>query len=288
VNRTDRDPRSVYTRLFSDFKPQPAAGGGAPVVDPRLELRRSLIDSVLQDATALRTRLGAGDRTRLDQHFDSMREVERRLAKLAEGASAPAPAQCQLPTGTDKVTNDMVTTKGIQQSLTFFNKLQSDILAMALACDRVRVFTYMLSQPGGHDGFPEIGIRGTFHELFHNQPQSDAINNGITYEMARMADSLLSLRAVKEGAGNLLDNCSIFSMTCVAEGHTHSLKDFPMLVIGRAGGALRYPGVFRHASNPDESAARTLLTAARAAGAKLPSWGTGPRMVSESIPELLA
>jgi hypothetical protein len=280
-NTADSDPRSVFKRVFMGFTP----GAGMPTgPDPRLDLRRTILDAVRQDAATLRPRLGKSDQLRFDQHLTSVRDIERRLETLAKATPAVAPSQCRLPTGTEMVTDDMVSRGNITKDLTAINKLQSDLLAMALACDRVRVFTFMFTAPASHDHFPEVAINETFHELFHREPDSKRIEDGITYEMARLADTAKSLRAVSEGAGNLLDACAMFATTCVSEGKSHSLNDYPFVVIGKSGGAVR-AGAYHHL--PGENASKVPLTLARAAGANLPEFGTGNMKATDNLSALL-
>ena len=58
------------------------------------------------------------------------------------------------------------------------------------------------------------------------------------------------LRATTDGTGaNLLDNSVIFASSDCAEGFNHGLKDQPMLVIGKARGRLKYPGIHYRAPN---------------------------------------
>jgi len=66
-----RNPRVVFDQMFGVF------GSGA-TPDERRERRledRSILDWVLKSAASLRARLGAGDRVRLDDYFDNLREV---------------------------------------------------------------------------------------------------------------------------------------------------------------------------------------------------------------------
>src|SRR6266850_5437771 len=64
---TEADPRVVFERLFGD--------GGNPGTR-RAELRKSgsILDWMTDDMARLRRELGAGDRTRLSQYLDSVRE----------------------------------------------------------------------------------------------------------------------------------------------------------------------------------------------------------------------
>ena len=72
----ENNPSVVFDRLFGE--------GGTP--DERLDRmkkRRSLLDRVNTDLARLRKSLGAGDRARITEYFDAVREVERRI-QMAE------------------------------------------------------------------------------------------------------------------------------------------------------------------------------------------------------------
>ena len=77
------EPAMVFNRLFGgDFKPPDAghaghrggaAGAGGPPAAERAGRR------VARTSTGLKLRVSAGDRRRLDQHFEHVRGIERRL-----------------------------------------------------------------------------------------------------------------------------------------------------------------------------------------------------------------
>ena len=78
-NPAETDPIKLFQRLFGDGFREP---GDTPIVDPKWALRRSVLDSVMDDAAQLKKRLGVNDQRRLDVHLDSIRELEQRIALL--------------------------------------------------------------------------------------------------------------------------------------------------------------------------------------------------------------
>src|SRR5262249_32899797 len=74
---TEPDPRVLFERLFGD-------GGSANDRLAELHKNRSILDWVTDDMARLRRNLGAGDRARVDQYLDSVREVERRIQKAEQ------------------------------------------------------------------------------------------------------------------------------------------------------------------------------------------------------------
>ena len=76
-------PRIVFENLFGEE-------GGAAERRAALEKRASLLDSVVDELTRLQNTLGPGDRNRVNQYLDSVRDVERRIQQ-AEAAAEENP-----------------------------------------------------------------------------------------------------------------------------------------------------------------------------------------------------
>ena len=69
-NPTEADPRIVFERLFGD-------GGTPEQRKAQLRQNRSILDWVLDDIASLQKQLGGGDRLRVDEYVETVREVER-------------------------------------------------------------------------------------------------------------------------------------------------------------------------------------------------------------------
>jgi hypothetical protein len=93
---------------------------------------------------------------------------------------------------------------------------------------------------------------------------------------------LASLKAIPEGAGNVLDNCAILASTDTSDGRFHNLFDYPILVAGKAGGFLKYPGIHYRSPTGSENTSTVLLSVLRAAGTNLNQVGAGPGLVTSS------
>ncbi len=107
--------------------------------------------------------------------------------------------------------------------------------------------------------------------------------------MACFSSLLQKLRAMPEGAGNVLDNSLWLATSDTAEGLTHSVDDYPILLAGRAGGAMRFPGV--HVRGPSlirKNTADVLVTILRAMGSNRTSIGTGTTASSSVVADVLA
>jgi hypothetical protein len=256
-NPPEYDPVKVFDRLFgAGFTPP--SGGTPPPVNPANALRRSVLDAVTADVTDLRSRVGSTDRLRLDQHLDSIRSIENRLIQ-APPTTGPA-GSCMLPTKPGAIT-DTNSKEAIEERM----KAMSDLVAMALACDQTRVFSMMFSGSVGSTVFWQVAVTSGHHDLTHNEPGNQPqVHETTVFTMKQLATLLTTLKAIPEGAGNLLDNCAILASSDVAGGFEHSITDYPIVVAGRAGGALKYPGV--HYRSMRENTSTVLFSLLKAVG----------------------
>lgn len=270
-NPPESSPRALFNRLFVEDFHLPGESDGP---DPRLSIRRSVLDAIVDDAKSLESRLGATDRQRLDQHLTSIRELEQRIAFTE--ANPPSFESCAIPEAPAESYPDI---EGRPQ-LSTINRVFCDIAAMALACDMTRVFSNYFTFPVNNHLFP--GANSGHHQLTHDepgdQPQVHAIVVQIIEELAYL---IQALRAVPEGAGTLLDNCAILGTTDCALGRTHSLDDYPLVIAGKAGGALRQGLHYRSISN--ENASHVILSLIRAVGVQAEAFGVEDARVTTGL-----
>jgi len=227
-NPAETDPITFYNRVFGETFREP----GDTTVDPKLGLRRSILDGVMGDIEALKTQVGTADKTRLEQHLDGLRDLELRLARLEE--DPPDLEACVKP---PTVTGDFAYIDGRPQ-LTEVNQVMAEMLAMAVACDQTRVFSHWFSDPVNGVLFP--GASAGHHDLTHNEGGDQPEVAAITLQCIEAYAALLTaFDAIPEGSGTLLDNCCILGTSEVSLGQTHSILDMPVLIGGSACGALK-------------------------------------------------
>ena len=274
-NPPEYDPAKLFDRIFGTGFTPPGATA-TPVVDATLGYRKSVLDVVLGDLTKLRGRAGAADRRRLDQHAEGIRSIENRITASAMPVM-PA-AACKLPV---KPTSfpDM----GGKEQIAPKTKAMSDLLAIALACNQTRVFSMMFTGSVAGTVFSEIGLTGGHHDLTHNEPGvQPQVQASTVYTIQMFAVLLNALKAVPEGAGNVLDNCAILASSDTSDGRYHNVRDYPILVAGKGGGFLKYPGVHYRSPTGSESTSTSLLTVLRAAGTNLNQVGAGGGLTTVS------
>jgi hypothetical protein len=275
-NPAETDPYALYARLFGDTFIEPGEDG---LVDPRLGLRRSVLDLVMDDIAALQPRLGAEDRARLEQHLDGVREIEQRLAILEE--NPPNLEACSRPASP---TEDFADVDG-RARVYERNRAMSQLLAMAFACDQTRVFAHFLTAPVSDVLFPDAPAG--HHDLTHNEGGEQAEVNDITKHVTTMfCETLQILDAIPEGDGTVLDHCAILGASEVSLGQTHSIENMPTIIGGSACGFFRQD--IHHRSVAGESTTRLLIGLQRAMGMPVSSFGFDDAAATDSIPEIEA
>jgi hypothetical protein len=252
-NPPEYDPRLVFDRLFGQGFTPP---NGMPVTDVTRALRKSVLDAVSTDVRDLRGIVGAADKRRLDQHLENIQSIEKRLS-----IDTPVPVACKLPTRPMAFP-----ATGSKEPLEERTQAMSDLIALAFACDLTRVFSMMYSGPTAGTVFWEVNVTAGNHPLTHDEPAPQpGVHSCVVFTMQCLARLITTLKNTPEGAGNVLDNSVILATSDVSDGQAHSVTNYPLVVAGKGGGFLKYPGV-HYKSTTAENTSKAVLTVLRAAG----------------------
>ena len=216
------NPRVVFERMFGD--------GGTP--NQRLDqIRedRSILDSVRDAIAGLQGRLGPGDRTRLSEYLDSMREIERRI-QVAEKQNGESPmALPDRPVGAPEGYDE-------------YAKLMLDLAALAFQADITRVFTLLLGREQTNRPYPFIGVPEAHHAISHHQNDPVKLAKAAkinTYHIELLAYFAGRLHQISDGDGTLLDHSMILQGGGLSNSDQHSHIDLPLVVVGGGGGSLK-------------------------------------------------
>lgn len=286
-NYPEDDARKMFNRLFGDGSPGATRASTAPpVVDYTNVYRRSVLDAVLAECSDVQRKLGAADKKRLEQHCESIRSLERRLAPLP-----PSAVECLMPAYPSGITDDKAGFKLYDSSQYFreINLAMAELHAYAAVCDLAHVFTHCFTNPASHWQFDPAmvgasGSSGSFHVLTHDEPgDQPTVHAGVVFQMTCLADFLEVFRTTPFGPGNLLDQSAIMATSDCAIGQNHSPNDMPFLMIGKAGGL---KGNYHHRSSGESVTRGTLTIAQAVVGEKLASFGTGEQLVESRYNEL--
>jgi hypothetical protein len=211
------DPRVVFDRMFAGFDPTETRADA----ERRRAYRTSVLDTALEDASLLRSRLATSDRRKLDEYLTAVREVELRVS------STVIPV-CDVPAEP---------ADGLSREDEI--DVMSDLQVIALQCDMTRVITFMMANAGANNTFPWLGIGDGHHALSHHDGNTEnhrKLTLIDTWEVERLAYFLGRLQSVVEPDGStLLDQCIVFFSSEISDGNRHNHDDLPVLLAGGTG-----------------------------------------------------
>lgn len=211
------DTGQVFDRLFQGFDP----GASQADIARRNEYQKSILDSVLAQASDLKAKLNAADNVKLDEYLSAVREVEMRIEVGTSNS-------CMPPTKTTGTLADQ------QRAEVLY-----DLVALAFQCDITRVATLMWGNVTSNRNYAAIGASGGHHDISHHGGNADNINKLKKigkWEIDRLAYFLTKLKALPDSDGRtVLDNTLVFYSSDISDGDAHNHDDMPVLLAG--GGA---------------------------------------------------
>ena len=215
-------PRLIFERLFGD-------GGSA--AERRAEMRKnsSILDWVSADIARLQGQLGPGDRSKVNEYLESVREVERRIQKAEKQTK-------------DGEMPDLDRPIGVPASYAEHAKLMFDLQVLAMQGDVTRVISFQLAREASTRVYPEAGVTDPHHPLTHHSgdPEKMARVAKINaYHVSLFAYFLGKLKATKEGNGSLLDNSLLLCGSGMGNPDVHDHVNLPIVVAGGAAGNLK-------------------------------------------------
>jgi hypothetical protein len=248
--------------------------------DRLLARRPSMLDSVAKSYEALRTKVSASDRDRLDQHAAFIRTLETRLAgggpiSTAEGCGRPD--EKAIPTYAKEDT----TRGNIDGKITPY---QIENLVMSLACDVTRTATLHFDK--GYDftfqseftGDSPLGGANNWHGMVHGADQlaSAPVPSLVTANQyfGKMFALLINrLAAVQDTDGSrLLDNTLVVWVSDMGYGSLHYNWNIPVVMAGMKSAFANGQG--RHLVSPRRSLGDLYAQVLRMLGGTDTSFGT--------------
>ena len=225
---SETNPRFVFERMFG-------IGATAEERLARAKEDRSILDALTEEIATLRRRLGAGDRSKLGQYFDAVRDVEQRIVK-AESTNSDFSVPEQ--------------PVGVPETFKEYMELMFDLQALAFQADITRVSSLMMARENVNRSYPEIGLPEAHHSISHhgNNPEKmKAYTKLNTYHVETLTYYLNKLKSIPDGDSNLLDNTVVLFGSGMSDGNVHNNYNVPVIVVG--GQALQVKGN-RHAKYP--------------------------------------
>jgi len=226
----ERNPKLVFERLF---RGRDAARNNAEADADR----RSVLDSVLEEAKRLQSTVGGSDRMKLDEYLTAVRDVEKRIEFASKRAPDPdAPAFDA--GGLKEIEGRIPAEKGIPESYVEYDRLMIDLIALAFQSDTTRVA--MLSHTG-YRAYPEVGVKRGHHDCQHHEgdlEKREDLRKIDTFNVGLFAAAIEKFASVRDGEGSLLDHSMLMYGSGMSNGNRHSRENLPILLAGRASGTI--------------------------------------------------
>ncbi|MDP1586946.1 MAG: DUF1552 domain-containing protein [Prosthecobacter sp.] len=213
----EKGPLAAYHRLFSKDT--------TPIEQQKAMLaqKRSVLDTVLENAKTMQRGLGKTDTAKLDEYFQGIRDIETRLAKDEQWIGVPQPKA--------PLAEPPASLAGREEI-----QIMYDIILAAIQTDSTRVLTYR--QPVS-TLLTSIGIKVAPHDMSHyHSTLGEKLEASKQRDLAQsdlLAGLIDKLKATKEADGTRL-----FDHVALAYGSNlrteHSLDNCPTLLTGGGAG----------------------------------------------------
>lgn len=213
----EKGPLAAYHRLFSKDT--------TPIEQQKAMLaqKRSVLDTVMENAKAMQRGLGKTDTAKLDEYFQGIRDIETRLAKDEQWIGVPQPKAPLAEPSSSLAGREEI-------------KIMYDIILAAIQTDSARVLTYR--QPVS-TLLTSIGIKVAPHDMSHYHStlgeKLEASKQRDLTQSDLLAGLIDELKATKEADGSRL-----FDHVALAYGSNlrteHSLDNCPTLLTGGGAG----------------------------------------------------
>ena len=232
----ESNPRKAFYGMFGQ-------GDTAQEREAILATTGSLLDYVRESAASLNRWLDAGDRARVSDYLDSVREIERRVRKLEENARSLRDDLPGAPLGPPEDFGELL-------------DIQFEMVALSWQTNRTRVATLKMVEEASMRTYPNLDVHEAFHPTSHWGGFPDRIANLRriqNYHTAVFAKFVKRLAGMREGDGSVLDHSLILFGSNMANSDAHNNDPLPQALIGRGGGVkgnqhLHFPQDTPHAN----------------------------------------
>ena len=218
-----RDPRMVFDQLFG-------VGGSQEERTQRRKTDRSILDYLTRRVSSMKAEVGPADGQRLDEYFENIREIERRIGRI-EQQNATGEAR-ELP----------MAPIGVPDNWEEHVKLMFDLQVLAFVGNTTRVSSFKMSRDVNGRVFPGTGVSTGFHNASHHGENEQRIGQFAAinkFHISTVAYFIDKLKKTKEGDGNLLDQTLVLYGSPMGNSNVHNHKRVPLILMGHAGGKLK-------------------------------------------------
>lgn len=209
--KSQNDPRKVFARLFGEAA----------------SIKKSILDTVLEDARRLNKTLGKSDRRKMDEYLNSIRSVENRIAKQKASKSSLGKIDYQVPNQLPKNRGEYI-------------RMMGDLMVLAFQTDQTRIATMMVGPerwetPQFYEGVFEKPV--SHHVMTHDTTEDDRVAKIDRFHVEQYAYLVNKLKSIQDGEATLLDKCTFVLGSGLGNGAQHSYEQLPIVIAGQGNGA---------------------------------------------------
>jgi len=283
VTAASYNPYELYQKLVGLVSPNGTPSPGADEAKRLLMSRKSIHDLVRDELRALmgNARMSAADRQRLQQHFDSIRDIEITM----DGMGNDMVKQCAWGgveiSKLDALQTFVFKSDGMIEDIV---RLHMSLVALAFACNYNRTAT--LQWGNGTDGtkYPvptAMELGWTFNQICHRIMSDSATGNSPVAAQAHAEIDALRMQTLAAGldhfkARGLQDKSFVLWTNAIGDCPSDSTRNLPHIIWGTGGGHLKQ-GAYVDAGNINNNRIlNALITAAiQDTGETMENFGTG-------------
>ena len=210
-------PSKLFREMFLEGRP-----GEKQRQIERLREGQSVLDSVLENAKRMQSRVGRLDQEKLDQYFTSVREAEQRLHKAEQWQHNPKPHVNADPPGDIRDRNDIISRA----------RQLYDIMFLAIQTDSTRVISYGVGDSNAVATLP--GINMNYHDLSHHGQDPEKLKQLGIIESSHIktyGEFLTRLKETEEGDATLLERTMVLMGSHMHSGG-HNNLNLPIILAG--------------------------------------------------------
>ena len=228
------DPLEFFNHVFGDGKMSTKER------QYLLRRRKSILDTVNDEAKRVHKLVSKTDQNKLDEYFQTVRQLEERLTKAVKWADVKKPKAPM-----EKPKSGLMGKTAI--------RIMYDLIVAALQTNSTRVISYR--QPL-QSLLKEIGCSNSSHLVSHheNRAGEGAYDDSLARDLAQselLGHLFDKLKSVKE-----IDGSSLFDNTIISYSsgvsHGHSLKNVPTILAGGRNCGLKHQGHIAMAEGKNE------------------------------------
>ena len=196
--------------------------------------------------------LGQRDRSKLEEYFNSLRDLEIRLQQNEEWVRLPKPV-----VGIDEP-KDVAD----QNDVLARQRMMYEMMVLALQTDSTRVITFDL---GSLNAVPSNikGVNNDWHNLSHHGKDDAKIDELKLIEIAEFQafnEFLNRLTSIEESGQSLLDHTAVLFGSNLGNASSHDWRNLPILI---AGGGYNHGSYVAHDPNNNSPLANVFVSLAQ-------------------------